>query len=71
MARYFFHIEGEKPHRDEIGEDLPDDEAAWRAAMRLARDVEDNLRPGQTWHLDIRDRDEPVYIIAITTHRQR
>jgi DNA-binding IclR family transcriptional regulator len=71
MARYFFHIEGEKPHRDEIGEDLPDDEGAWRAAVKLARDVEDNLRPGQTWHLDVRDGDEPVYIVAITTRRQR
>jgi hypothetical protein len=71
MARYFFHIEGEKPHRDEIGEDLPDDEAAWKAAMQLARDVEDNLRPGQTWRLDVRDRDKPVYLVAITTHRQR
>jgi hypothetical protein len=71
MARYFFHIDGEHPHRDEVGEDLPDDRAAWLAAMRLARDIESNLRPGQDWHLDVREEDTPVYFVEIKTHRRR
>jgi hypothetical protein len=32
MKRYYFDINKGHPYRDEIGEDLPDDEAAWRAA---------------------------------------
>jgi hypothetical protein len=46
MARYFFHIDAENPHHDEVGEDLLDDGAAWLTAMRLARDIESNLQPG-------------------------
>jgi hypothetical protein len=36
----FFHIDGESRHRDEIGEELKDDSAAWLEATRLVRDVE-------------------------------
>ncbi|MBU6461254.1 MAG: tRNA 5-methylaminomethyl-2-thiouridine synthase [Bradyrhizobium sp.] len=71
MTRYFFHIDGQNPYCDDLGEDLPDDQAAWWAAMRLARDVEDHLRPGQSWHLEVRDGNGPVYLVAITTQRRR
>lgn len=71
MKRYFFHIEGESPYRDEIGEELRDDEAAWREAMRMVRDVESNLRPGQSWHLDVRAGRVAVYLVEIKTHRRR
>jgi len=54
MARYFFHIDGQKPHQDEVGEDLLDDGSAWLTAMRLSRDIESNLQPGQEWKLDVR-----------------
>lgn len=45
MPRYFFHFEGQQPHTDTTGEMLLDDEAAWREAVRLSRDVEHALRP--------------------------
>lgn len=39
--------------------------------MQLARDVEDNLRPGQSWRLEVRDGNGPVYLVEITTQRWR
>ena len=42
------------PYRDEIGEDLSDDQAAWRSALRLSRDIEERLAPGGTWRLQVR-----------------
>lgn len=71
MARYYFHIDGQCPHCDEYGEDLPHDEAAWQAALRLMRDIEDGFRPGHTWRLDVHDGTVPVYLVEITTHRRR
>jgi hypothetical protein len=71
MARYFFHIDAENPHHDEVGEDLLDDGAAWLTAMRLARDIESNLQPGQEWQLDVREGDIAVYSVEIKTHSHR
>jgi hypothetical protein len=71
MARYFFHIDCENPFVDETGVDLQDDGVAWREAMRLTRDVESNLAPGQRWHLKVCDGAAPVYRIVIATERQR
>lgn len=71
MARYFFHIDGESPHRDEVGEVLPDDRAAWQEAMRMARDIESNLEPGHSWHLDVRAGNVAVFLVEVKTHRRR
>jgi hypothetical protein len=71
MAKYFFHINCERPHRDEVGEELPDDSAAWRSAMQLARDIECNLQPGQSWHLDVRHGSVAVYLVEIRAHSRR
>ncbi|WP_409411417.1 DUF6894 family protein [Bradyrhizobium manausense] len=32
MRRYFFYVHNVAPCKDEQGEELPDDEAAWREA---------------------------------------
>ena len=53
MPRYYFDIENGDPYRDEIGEDLSDDQAAWRSALRLSRDIEERLAPGGTWRLQV------------------
>ena len=71
MARYFFHIDGTRPHRDEHGEDLLHDEAAWQAAVRLTRDIEDGFQPGNNWRLEVRDCGALVYLIEIRTSRHR
>jgi hypothetical protein len=71
MNRYFFHVDGNKPHRDEMGEDFADDAAAWAAALRFTRDIEDGFHPGHTWRLEVHDGVVPVYFIEITTRRHR
>ncbi|MBO4227717.1 DUF6894 family protein [Bradyrhizobium neotropicale] len=52
MPRYFFHINGKFPFRDEVGTELRDDRAAWKEALLLTRDIETSLQPGQSWSLD-------------------
>jgi len=71
MARYFFHIDGDRPHRDEHGEECPHDAAAWQAAVRLTRDIEDGFQPGQQWRLEVHDGIVPVYLVEIVARRLR
>jgi hypothetical protein len=71
MARYFVHIDGNKPHRDDMGEVFADDAAAWEAALRFTRDIEDGFHAGHTWRLGVHDGTTPVYLIQITTSRYR
>lgn len=71
MRRYFFHFEGQKPYTDTTGEVLADDAAAWREAVRLSRDVEHALRPGDSWTLHVFDGTEPVFVLALVTRRFR
>lgn len=68
MPRYYFDIENGRPHRDEVGEDLPDDAAAWRSAVRLAREIEDVLDPGGTWNLEVRHH-TPLFRIEVKSAR--
>lgn len=66
MPRYYFDIQNGEPYRDDVGEDLPDDDAAWRSAKRLAREIEDVLPPGGRWHLQVRGwLEDPVFSIEI------
>jgi hypothetical protein len=65
MPRYFFHIDAQKPYRDETGETHKNDRAAWRAALRLARDIEDNLAPGNSWALKVCRDETAIYSISV------
>ena len=67
----FFPYRRAKPHQDEVGEDLLSDGAAWLTAMRLSRDIESNLQPGQEWPLDVREDDIAVYSVEIKTLSHR
>jgi hypothetical protein len=71
MARYYFHIDGHRPHRDEVGEECADDSVAWQSAIRLTRDIEDGFQPGHSWQLEVHHDKLPVYIVAITTRKCR
>jgi hypothetical protein len=71
MPRYYFNFEGRRPHDDRTGEVLRDDEAAWREAVRLVRDVEDRLQPGDEWKLRVLEEKVPVFVLTITTRRCR
>lgn len=70
MPRYFFHVHDVAPTTDDLGEDLPDDEAAWHEATRFAgelfKDIDGRLRPGQGWSLEVTDAaGRSVYCIRI------
>ncbi|TYL96084.1 tRNA 5-methylaminomethyl-2-thiouridine synthase [Bradyrhizobium rifense] len=70
-AAVLFHFEGQQPHTDTTGEALHDDEAAWREAIRLSRDVEHALRPSDSWTLSVFDGTEPGFVLAMVTRRFR
>jgi hypothetical protein len=71
MSRYYFNILNTSPSIiDDVGEELPDNEAAWRQATLTAgeifKDVDGRLRPGQEWSLEVSDEArKPLYSIRI------
>ena len=69
MPRYFFHIEGEKPHHDEVGKELADDGVAWTQAVRMLRHTENGMQPGDNWTLRVFKGEEPIYVIAVVSRR--
>ena len=71
MTRYFFQITNGAPHRDDVGEELEDDVAAWREAKRLTRDIEHSLSVGGSWNLEVRDAKGAVCSITIESKKLR
>jgi hypothetical protein len=74
MPRYFFDVHGTIPAEDEVGQELPDDEAAWKQATITAgeifKDVDGKFRPGQSWSLAVSDeKRQPLYSIVIQAAR--
>ena len=69
VPRYFFHIHNHRSFRDHDGEELPDDNAAWREALRTLKTLESNLDPGQQWRLSVRGPRGPLFEISIDTAR--
>jgi hypothetical protein len=57
--------------RDEIDEELRDDEAAWKEATiiagELVKNIDGNFRPDQEWALEVTDAiRKPLYMIRIS-----
>lgn len=76
MPRYFFHVHNVAPNKDEEGEDLPDDEAAWHEATSYAgallKDVDGKFRPGEEWSLEVaNEAGKPIYFIGITSRKMK
>lgn len=74
MPRYFFDVYNISPSVDHIGQELPNDEAAWREATvfagELFKDVDGKMRPGQAWELRVADGSRsPLFHIQINTQR--
>ncbi len=72
MPRYFFDVHNIPPVLDDIGQELSNDEAAWREAIAFAgqmfRDANGKVRPGQEWALDVADQNgKPLFLIRIST----
>lgn len=69
MPRYFFHIDSERAHRDEVGEDLLHEEAAWQSSVRMLRDLEHGFRPGHAWRLEVCSNEAPIFVISVKSSR--
>jgi hypothetical protein len=61
MPRYFFNVfcEAEAPYLDDMGDELPNDEAAWRSALISAgqsiRDLTRRFPRNGTWRMEVLD----------------
>lgn len=71
MPRYFFHIDGRRVHRDQVGEELSDDHAAWVASVRALRELEYSFGPGEDWQLRVCHEELPVFIIKVISSKLR
>jgi len=76
MAKYFFsvHHGSSAGDPDMVGEELPDDEAAWQEAVAVAgqlfEDIDGQFRPGQDWALEVTDeRRNPLYFIRVSAEQ--
>jgi hypothetical protein len=70
--RYFFDFHNCLLGCDEIGEELPNDEAAWREATiftgQLFKEIDGKLGPGDSWKFKCnRPRSDPLFLIDIST----
>jgi hypothetical protein len=70
MPRYYFDVDGVAPSSDDEGEELPDNQAAWREATQFAaelfRDAGRDSRPGDVWRLVVSDANRnQLYVIHI------
>jgi len=77
VPKYYFDIYGVRGgRRDEAGEELPNNEAAWRegtrAAGELLKDIDGKFRPGEDWVLEVTDEHrKPLYTINISAKESK
>jgi hypothetical protein len=67
------HVE---PSTDGIGEELPNDEAAWKEGTLIAgelfKDIDGKFQPGQEWSLEVTDEArKPLYLIRISAEKMK
>jgi hypothetical protein len=58
-----------RPFHDEHGEEFLDDDAAWQSALHTVRDIEDVLRPGDSWLLDVSRDLKPLFRIELSSRK--
>lgn len=71
MATYYFNIAGPHPFIDEVGSNLPSVDAVWEEALRIVKDIEGSLRPGESWALEVVRDGQPIYRVTILTEDLR
>jgi hypothetical protein len=69
-------MHGVRPSRDDRGEELKDDEAAWHEATLVAgeifKDIDGKFRPGQEWSLEVTDDQQKLlYLIQINSKEMK
>jgi hypothetical protein len=71
MPKYFFNVYHERSDTDEVGEELPDQQAAWREATitagQLLQSLGGKLQPGCDWRLEVTDESaNPLFLICVS-----
>ena len=71
MPRYFFNVYHETSEPDEVGEELPDQHAAWKEATitagQLLQSLDGKLQPGRDWRMEVTDEfANPLYVINVS-----
>lgn len=62
MPKYFLYM----PPLDEVGQELPNDEAAWHEAT--FKEIDGKMRLGQDWVLGVANQNrKPLFLIRIST----
>jgi len=67
--RYFFHVDGPRPHEDTRGTVLSDDRAAWDEALRTVHGIEDHMKPGEEWQLEVAEDGRSVFLLTVSSRR--
>jgi len=70
MPTYQFRISGSNPFVD-TDVQLRSSEVAWEEALRLVRDIEGSLQPGESWTLDVGEEGTAIFRIIVTTEHFR
>ena len=78
MPKYYFNVHNvtHRSRPDAIGEELRDDESAWKEATIIAgelfKDIDGQFRPGQEWSLEVADEQRrPLYVIVISAKKMK
>jgi hypothetical protein len=71
MPRYFFNVYHERSEPDDLGEVLPDRQAAWKEATitagQILQSLDGKLRPGCDWRMEVTDESSnALYVISIS-----
>jgi hypothetical protein len=71
MPRYYFELADGSPFLDPVGEELPDDHAAWIEALRTVRDVEStlDLETSPRWSIEVRRDGRPIFRIDVSAQK--
>ena len=76
MARFYFEVSGGETlkHKND-GIDLPDAGAAWieatTACGEIIRDLDGQLKPGETWKMIVRDAEGDLFSLEFITKQLR
>ena len=71
MPRYFFHVHHERAELDQVGEEFPDQHAAWKEATitagQMLQSLDGKLQPGIDWRMEVTDEfANPLYVILVS-----
>jgi hypothetical protein len=71
MPRYFFNVYHERSEPDEVGEVLPDRQAAWKEATitagQILQSLDGKLQPGCDWRMEVTDESSnALYVISVS-----